>query len=211
MTKIKICGITNLDDASLAIQFGADELGFNFYKKSPRYLDPTSAKSIIEKLNTGVLLVGVFVNESQERILEIAEMTSLGAIQLHGDEDHKFAQALRDRTTLYLIKAGRTASELKIDNLRAYNVNAILIDGHSKEIPYGGSGTQTDLEKAKEICESVSCDIYLAGGLTLENVADAIRNARPYAVDVASGVESSPGKKDANKMKRFIDAVRSAE
>lgn len=207
---VKICGITNLDDALHAVSSGADELGFNFYRKSPRFIEPALAKSIIEKLDNGLFKVGVFVNESQERILEIAETAGLDAIQLHGDENHRFVHALRQQTNLYIIKAVRTASDLAIDNLLDYDVHAILIDGHSSKNVYGGSGVRADLATARDICDFMPCDIYLAGGLSPENVADAVNATRPYAVDVASGVESSPGKKDPAKVAAFIKAAKEA-
>lgn len=210
MTKVKICGITNLDDALHAVDSGADELGFNFYQNSSRFIEPLVARSIIDKLNSTVVKVGVFVNETHKRILEITEMTGLDAIQLHGDENHKFVHALHDLTDLYLIKAGRTKAELEISNLLEYFVHAILIDGHSANNLYGGSGTRVDLETAKQICDFMPCDIYVAGGLSHENVAEVIGTTRPYAVDVASGVESSPGKKDPKKVEEFIRAVRTA-
>jgi phosphoribosylanthranilate isomerase len=168
------------------------------------------ARSIIDKLSGTVVKVGVFVNETHKRILEITEMTGLNAIQLHGDEDHKFVHALNDLTDMYLIKAGRTEAELEIANLLEYFVHAILIDGHSENDLYGGSGTRANLEAAKQICDFMPCDVYIAGGLSHENVAEVIRTTRPYAVDVASGVESSPGKKDPRKVEEFIRNAKNA-
>lgn len=207
--RVKICGITSIEDALDAIRSGADQLGFNFYEKSPRFIDPSLAKSIIEKLEGRVLTIGVFVNDSVDRILEIAKSTSLDAIQLHGDEDPLFVRALHNKTKLKIIKAVSKESELKIGNLLDYSSHAILIDGWSAG-SYGGSGKRSNWNIAKDICEFMPTYIYLAGGLTPENVAEAVKTVKPYAVDVASGVESSPGKKDHAKVAAFIKAAKEA-
>lgn len=207
-TKVKICGITNKVDGLHAVECGADELGFNFYEKSPRHIEPDAAKEIIEGLGNKVIKVGVFVNASREKILEIAEYVGLDAVQLHGDEDNEFVADLREMTDLVIIKAVRVKPDLSIEGLIDHNVNAVLIDGYSAEA-YGGTGGKADWKTAKMICEALS-DVYLAGGLTPENVARAIRTVRPGAVDVASGVESSPGKKDPQKVESFIKAAKNA-
>lgn len=210
MVRVKICGITNIDDAIHAVECGADELGFNFYAKSSRYIDLGAAKEIIGKLPPSISKVGVFVNMSIENVLEIAKLTGLTGIQLHGNEDHKTVRALHLQTDLYMIKAVRTSDELMIHNLLDYAVHAILIDSGSAESPYGGSGKLADIDKAKEICDVMPCDIYLAGGLTPDNVASAVNAIRPYAVDVASGVEASPGRKDPKKVEEFIRNAKNA-
>ncbi|MEO6050268.1 MAG: phosphoribosylanthranilate isomerase, partial [Pyrinomonadaceae bacterium] len=206
--RVKICGITNLADAQHAVECGTDELGFNFYEKSPRYISPEDAREIIEKLTADVIKVGVFVNESQERILEIVSIAKLDAIQLHGDEDYGYVIDLIVNSDLMIIKAVRPRSYADVKDAVAYDAHAILVDSFSNN-EYGGSGIKANWERAIEIWTMVPC-VYLAGGLTPENVAMAIHTVRPYAVDVASGVESSPGKKDPEKVAAFIKVVKKA-
>lgn len=206
MTKVKICGITNPGDALLAVEYGVDELGFNFYENSPRYIEPGKAAAITSELPANIARVGVFVNESVDRILEIAGVAGLDAIQLHGDEQHDFVTRLHSSTEKEIIKAIRVAPDLDIGYLMDFDVHCILLDSFSK-YEYGGSGQTFDW-KIVEGVQAMIPYIYLAGGLSPENVGDAVRQLRPYAVDVCSGIESEPGKKDAGKMKLFIDAVR---
>ncbi len=207
--KVKICGITNIEDARHAVDSGADQLGLNFYKESPRYVTPDKAREIVDALPIGTQTIGIFVNEPIEDLLEIASYVGLDGIQLHGDEDPQFVRSLRRETKLRIIKVARSESELRISNLLEFDSDAILIDGWSAE-DYGGSGTRSDWNIARDICEYMPTYIYLAGGLTPANVAEAVRIVKPYAVDVASGVESSPGKKDPEKVAAFIKAAKEA-
>ncbi len=202
MAKVKICGITNLSDASLSVELGADALGFNFYQRSPRFIEPSAALEIIDRLPEEVINVGVFVNESLDTILETSGRARIDAIQLHGDESADFVANLRSKTELMLIKAVRVSPNFDRHALRAYDAHAILLDSYSGEV-YGGSGDNFDWELAQDAQRSVD-RLFLAGGLDPANVRLAIATVQPYAVDVASGVESAPGKKDPKKLEAFI-------
>ena len=208
MTKVKICGITNLEDAQLAFKLGADELGFNFFVGSSRYIAPDAAKQIVGKLPDETSATGVFVNMSIAGILEVSKNVGLKAVQLHGDEDRDFVREIRRRASLKIIKVIRLGPSVGFIHNPFLDAHAILLDTYSPT-ERGGTGQTSDWTRAKEIAEVFST-VYLAGGLNAENVSEAISVVRPYAVDVASGVESSPGKKDLDKMKRFLNAVRSA-
>ena len=131
MTKVKICGITNLEDALLSAKFGAEALGFNFYKRSARYIPPEKAREIIEQLPANVLKVGVFVNENLDKIIEIACVAKLDALQLHGEETPEFARELKARTNLEVIKAFRVSPEFKPEDVLQYEVDAVLLDAYS--------------------------------------------------------------------------------
>jgi phosphoribosylanthranilate isomerase len=206
--RVKICGITNLDDALLAINAGADELGFNFYPDSPRYILPEKAKEIINELPSGVTKIGVFVNEHLERILQIVEQARLDGIQLHGNETHDFVAKLHGSTPKLIIKAVRPDDGLDIEDIIDFDAPAILVDASSPG-RYGGTGKQADWEFAKDV-RSMPIAVYLAGGLSEENVADAIRYVNPFAVDACSRLESSSGKKDPEKVRSFIKAAKEA-
>lgn len=206
MIKIKICGITNLEDATIAATLGADAIGFNFYHGSKRYISPSEAALIIEKTAMLGEKVGVFVNSSVEEIIEIEDLTHLDAIQLHGDESPEFIDQLRLESDATIIKAVRIGPDFDPNTVLQYEADAILLDAYS-EGGRGGTGLTIDWSIAKQVAELVD-QLYLAGGLTPANVAEAINAVRPYAVDVASGVESSPGIKDRAKVEAFIAAVR---
>lgn len=206
--QIKICGLTNIDDARLAADLGADQLGFNFYPKSPRYVSPADARVMIDQLPESVLKVGVFVNESIENIFEIVRTARLDAVQLHGDEDAMFVSTLRENRSIMIIKAVRVMPETRVDEAPHANVDAILLDSFSVN-ERGGTGETFDWKFALAV-KAIFPDIYLAGGLSPENVGEAVSTVRPYAVDACSRLESSPGKKDAEKMRNFIAAVRQA-
>ena len=207
MTKVKICGITNLEDAGRAVQLGADMLGFNFYEKSPRYVSPGSVRNIIDKIGYKARAVGVFVNEENERLLQITIDADVSLVQFHGDETEYPLDLIRDNLGLEVIKALRVHDGLTQDPAH-FGKASFLVDGCSPG-RYGGTGTLADWEAARQLV-SKGYSIYLAGGLNPDNVADAIRQVRPYAVDVASGVESSPGKKDPKKLEAFIKAAKEA-
>jgi phosphoribosylanthranilate isomerase len=206
MTKVKICGITNLKDALLSVKFGADALGFNFYEKSPRYISPEKAREIIEQLPKEILKVGVFVNENLKKIIESAESAKLDAIQLHGEETPEFVIELKEKTNLEIIKAFRVSSEFKPENVMEYKADAILLDAYNPK-EHGGTGETFDWEIAKKV-QQISPKMYLAGGLSPENIANAIFKVRPFAVDSCSLLECKKGIKDSKKVKEFIFAAK---
>jgi len=205
---VKICGITNLSDAQHATDCGADAIGFNFYKGSKRYISPQEAAAISEKIVMRVEKVGVFVNSSIEEIRNIENIAHLDAIQLHGDESPEFIEQLRLESDAVIIKAVRIEPGFDAKDVLKYKVDAILLDAYS-DSERGGTGKAVDRMVAKRVAEMTD-HVYLAGGLSPENVADAVRAVRPFAVDVASGVESAPGKKDPEKVAAFIKAAKEA-
>ncbi len=197
MVKIKICGITSLDDALAAVDAGADALGFVFYGKSPRNLNPMQASAIIAKLPPFVQTVGLFVNEEAEQANWTADFCGLDLVQLHGDEEPEYCQDIRRR----VIKAFRVQSMESITPLRKYPVAGYLLDAWCPDC-YGGTGKTFNWDVAEAAREFGP--VILAGGLTPDNVRQAVERVRPYAVDVSSGVESAPGKKDHGKVREFI-------
>ncbi len=206
MTRIKICGITNRDDALMAIEAGADALGFVFVPNTPRYIHPEQAGSIIDQLPPFIATVGLFVNAEQQEIGTIADGCHLNLIQLHGDEPPDLCVALSRR----VIKAFRVKDESSLSRLSDYHVSAYLLDTYVKgAAKRGGTGKAFDWNLA--VKAKLYGRIILAGGLNPDNVASAVLQVRPYGVDVSSGVEASPGRKDHAKMKAFIRAVRETE
>jgi phosphoribosylanthranilate isomerase len=208
--RVKICGITRLEDARLAIELGAAALGFNFHEKSPRCLAPAEAWKILRKLPALVSTVGVFVNWDSASVIALAKSLRLSALQLHGDESA--ATTAECARHFPVIKAFRTESKFHLTQFKAHNAAAsFLLDAATSEAKsenYGGTGRLADWKIAKRA--AAKYPILLAGGLTPENIAEAIRTVRPYAVDVASGVESSPGKKDPAKLRAFLAEVARA-
>lgn len=210
MTKVKICGITNLQDAQLAVHLGADELGFNFYQGSKRYLAPQVARKIVSELPPTIGKIGVFVNESLESVVRIADFVGLDGIQLHGDEELTCVADLKKRTSKPVIKAFRVTPTFDIGTVLDWNCDFPLFDSYSP-VQYGGTGEQLAQDNFLfHIYLLLPGSAYVAGGLTPENVAEVVREAGPYAVDVASGVESSPGKKDPKKLEAFIRNAKNA-
>jgi phosphoribosylanthranilate isomerase len=203
--QVKICGITNEEDALLAVRCGAHALGFIFYPASPRYIKPGEAKKIIEKLPHNLVTVGVFVNESAEEVKEIFVDICLDMIQLHGDESpeycHQFPQA-------QLIKAVELKNETDLRRAEGYPVAAILVDSRHAGL-YGGTGKKANWELACRIRNKKP--LILSGGLSEDNVANAIEAVAPNALDINSGVESAPGKKDHAKLERIFDIIRHAD
>lgn len=208
MTKVKICGVTTLEDAVLAADLGADMIGFNFYPGSKRYISAERVASFVESLNGGVTKIGVFVNASVDEILFAKKLALLDGVQLHGSESSQFITELRDRVETRIIKAIHIRSFSDISSLGGLRVDAVLMDTYSVS-DFGGTGETFDWRIAREGNEKIN-QLILAGGLNPENVAEAIRIVRPYAVDVASGVESSPGKKDPKKIEAFIRNAKNA-
>lgn len=205
--KVKICGITNWTDARRAVEAGADFLGFNFYRKSPRYVAPSRAREIVRRLPKGVRAVGIFVNEPEEKILRIAREVKLDFLQLHGDESPESVSRLARHFPV--IKAARIQNGcLPAQLARFRRARAVLLDGFKTGF-YGGAGKTFDWKIARRA--SSARPVFLAGGLAPENVARAIQMARPYAVDVCSGVESRPGKKNPERLDALMRAIESAE
>jgi phosphoribosylanthranilate isomerase len=203
--KIKICGITNREDAEVAVAAGADAVGFVMFRKSPRWVEPAMARSIIAGLPPFVLPVGVFVNEEAERVRVLMDECGLALAQLHGDESALYCEHL-GRPALKAIRLKDRGTFLALAEFQGLaNVRGVLIDTFSDQA-YGGTGKTVDWTLAQEAARSTP--IILAGGLTPANVAEAIALVRPYGVDVSSGVEQSPGKKDPEKVKAFIQAAR---
>jgi phosphoribosylanthranilate isomerase len=203
MIKIKICGITNVEDAMAAAEFGADALGFNFYRKSPRYVEPLKASEIIAQLPPFIVPVGIFVNEREEKIREVVSQACLQGIQLHGDETPEFCQRFGTR----VIKAFQVRDKESLRHMSHYRVSAYLLDSY-KEGVRGGTGETFDWHLA--VVAKTFGRIILAGGLTMDNVAEAVKLVQPYGIDVAGGVEREKGIKDPLKLKTFIIEARRA-
>lgn len=201
MTKVKICGITTLSDAEKAVEFGADALGFNFYSRSPRFITKERAKDIIRELPPFVTPVGIFVNAALDEIMGFMYYSGVRVLQLHGDETPDFCRKM----SRPVIKAIRVSGPESLRPLPLYPVAAFLLDSSSESL--GGSGQTFDWNLAVEAKKAGR--IILAGGLALENVREAVMKVRPYAVDVCSGVEKEPGKKDHAKLKDFIENAKS--
>jgi phosphoribosylanthranilate isomerase len=201
MIKIKICGITNLDDALAAAAFGADALGFNFFKKSPRYVEPGKAAEIISQLPPIIMPIGIFVNEREEKIRELQALTCIQTVQLHGDESPEFCQRFGAR----VIKAFQVKDKESIKHMAQYHVGAFLLDSY-RDDQRGGTGTTFDWHLA--VVAKTFGRVILAGGLTPENVAEAVKLVQPYGLDVAGGVEREKGVKDHAKLKKFITEAR---
>ncbi|HEX4900319.1 MAG TPA: indole-3-glycerol phosphate synthase TrpC [Pyrinomonadaceae bacterium] len=205
LVRVKVCGITNLKDAQMCVRAGVDMLGFNFYRASSRYIAPQETRRIIDQLPAAVTSVGIFVNEeSPEKVAGIAELAGVAAVQLHGEETPSYCQALEN---WFVIKALRVREDFVAEQVSEYETNAILLDAFSSKAP-GGTGDRFDWSVARQALPFVS-KLFLAGGLTPENVAPAAAFVRPYAVDVCSSLESAPGKKDEERVHAFVAAVRS--
>ena len=204
MTFIKICGITNLADALAAVEAGSDALGFNFYRPSPRYIEPAAARKIIGQLPTEILKVGVFVNApTPESVKDIAREAGVDAVQLHGDESPDYCLALGD---MYVIKVLAAGNDFDFDRVLSYKVSALMLDAKHEKLR-GGTGHVIDWSLAKKV-SGVSPRLFLAGGLSPENVAEAILAVKPYAVDACSSLEEIPGKKNHARVREFILAAR---
>jgi len=205
VTEVKICGITNMEDALCAARCGAAALGFIFYPPSPRYLKPEDAKEIIGALPDKVVRVGVFVNETPEEIKRIVEYCGLDMIQLHGDESPEYCLQF---PSFRVIKAVELKKEDDISRAYSYDVAAILVDSRHAGL-YGGTGQKSSWDLAGRIKEKKP--LILSGGLNAENVAEAMKIVRPAALDINSGVEASPGEKDRKKMKQTFDIIRETD
>jgi phosphoribosylanthranilate isomerase len=217
MTWVKICGITNIEDALTAVEAGADALGFVFYEKSPRNISWETARSIVRELPAGVEKVGVFVNQVEDSLCDVADKVGLNAIQLHGDnEDPHVADLVAKRRSALKIMVAISMHQPKPEGwAMMWNpevVHAFLVDSGNSSRP-GGTGESFDWQKARAKVSVIARlgRIAVAGGLTPANVAHAMRILEPWGVDVSSGVESTPGKKDAEKVQAFVTAARRRE
>jgi phosphoribosylanthranilate isomerase len=202
MIEVKICGITNAADAGIAADCGVDALGFIFYPQSPRYIPPVKAKAVMDQVPGNLIRVGVFVNQPAEEIRTIAGFCDLHLIQLHGDESPAFC---REFEPCRVIKGFAPWRERDLLLLKAYRVRGLLIDARRPGV-FGGTGERADWTLARKAGET--WPLILAGGLGEGNVAEAIRSVSPRALDLNSGLESSPGKKDPRKIKRVMDIIR---
>lgn len=201
--KVKICGITNYEDAAMAVDQGVDALGFNFFPKSRRYIDPEGARRIIRRLPPFVVTVGLFVNVAEpNQVSAVAGVAGVQILQLHGDETPEYCRGLSDWALIKALRIGKSGIQ---EDIEEFPIQAFLLDAKDDTL-FGGTGKTFDWNLAKSIRRIRP--IILAGGLTPENVREAIQVVDPYAVDVCSGVESAPGKKSAQKVMEFMNEVR---
>jgi phosphoribosylanthranilate isomerase len=205
--EIKICGITNLEDARTSAQLGANMLGFNFYLGSPRYIEPKSARRIIEVIPPGVCPVGVFVDASAEEIRNTADATGVQSVQLHGQTSPDTCRELASE--FRVIRAFSTDFQFRPEEITRFTDCDVLVDAHHPTLR-GGTGLTCDWQAARK-ARSFTRFLILSGGLTERNVGHAIATVAPHAVDVCSGVESAPGAKNHRALKDFIAGVRVAE
>jgi phosphoribosylanthranilate isomerase len=203
--KVKICGITNLPDAKAAAEAGADVLGFVFYDKSPRSISCEAATAIIRELPPFVIKAGVFVDAPEDTVLRAIRECGLNLLQFHGEETPDYCLQFG----IMSMKAFRIRDAASLQALREYPTEAWLLDAYTPG-KLGGTGEAFNWDLARE-AQTWGRPIFLAGGLNPENVAEAIRRARPYAVDVSSGVEAAPGRKDAARIKAFIEAAKQTD
>ncbi len=202
MIRVKICGITNKEDALKAVSLGAWAVGFIFYKESPRYIGPYKAKRIIELLPPLITPVGVFVNQKEGAIKDIAEFCGFKTLQFHGDESPEYCQRFKDYK---IIKAFRIHKEFDFHIFSNYKASAFLLDSHEED-KYGGTGKPFDWALIKRV-RNFGHPIILSGGLNAKNIKEAVEEVCPFAVDVSSGVEQSPGQKSERLLKEFFDTI----
>jgi phosphoribosylanthranilate isomerase len=202
--KVKICGITNLPDAKAAVEAGADVLGFVFYEKSPRATSCEAAAAITRELPPFIIKAGVFVDAPEDTVLRAIRECGLNLLQFHGEETPDYCLQFG----IMSMKAFRVRDATSLEALREYSTEAWLLDAYTPG-KLGGTGEVFNWDLARE-AQTWGRPIFLAGGLNPDNVAEAIQRARPYAVDVSSGVEMAPGRKDPARVKAFIEAARRA-
>ncbi|MDP2043865.1 MAG: phosphoribosylanthranilate isomerase [Candidatus Omnitrophota bacterium] len=201
--RVKICGITNLEDALASLFYGADALGFVFYKKSPRYISPEKAGNISRILPEKISRVGVFVNEKENVVKKIAKLCGLDMLQFHGEESPEYCRRFRGYK---IIKAFKVGGKINLDDLSGYKTFAYLFDTYSKSKP-GGTGKKFDWNLLKQIVK-MKRPVFLSGGLTCGNVQKAIKLLKPDWVDASSALEIRTGEKDHQKIRKFIKAVK---
>ena len=206
MTLVKICGITNLEDALAAVEAGADMLGFNFYPRSPRYIEPEAARLIIVQLPKAVVSVGVFVNQPLAEAERIAGETGIQILQLHGDESPEYCAALKANGQV--MKVFNSGENFNARFIGDYQVDLVMLDAAAGGVR-GGTGQLSDWLQASEVRELFP-QMFLAGGLSPENVSVAIEAVNPFGVDACSSLERTPGKKDHARVDAFVAAVRAA-
>lgn len=201
MIRVKICGITNQKDAEDAVNAGAHALGFNFYKKSPRYIGPFKARKIIQSLPPFVTPVGLFVDQKEGAVKQILEHCGIQTAQFHGDETPAYCKRFKSKYTV--IKAFRVSAKFDLNTIKPYDVHAVLLDAYHKDLK-GGTGQTFDWDIARR-SKMLNIPVILSGGLHYNNIVEAIETVKPYAVDVSSGVEvqDQPGKKLARSMQLF--------
>jgi len=202
-TRIKICGVTDPDDLQLAVSLGVDAIGFNMFAPSPRYVEVETARVLLEALPPFVSAVGLFVNEAADVVAEIFSELPFDILQFHGDEDNKFCRQF-GKPFIKVLRISNIDDFAKVDDFP--DADGFLFDAHVEGL-YGGTGQQID----GALLEALPDNSILAGGLNAENVAAAITRFKPFAVDVSSGVEASPGRKDVDKMAGFFNAVATAD
>jgi phosphoribosylanthranilate isomerase len=202
MVRVKICGITNLEDALKAVEYGADALGFVFFRKSPRQVTAEAVREITSKLPPYVTTVGVFVDEDPKTVEQVMRQARLDAAQLHGEEPPEACRLSRP-----VIKAIRVCDAADIDKIEGYDVSGFLLDTYLPDMP-GGTGRKFNWEHAASAVKRFGRPIILAGGLTDENVEEAIKQVQPYGVDVSSSVEREKGRKDHEKLRLFIQRAK---
>ena len=202
-TRIKICGVTDPDDLQLAVSLGVDAIGFNMFAPSPRYVEVETARVLLEALPPFVSAVGLFVNEAADVVAEIFSELPFDILQFHGDEDNKFCRQF-GKPFIKVLRISSIDDFPKVDDFP--DADGFLFDAHVEGL-YGGTGQQID----GALLEALPDNSILAGGLNAENVAAAITRFKPFAVDVSSGVEASPGRKDVDKMAGFFNAVATAD
>jgi phosphoribosylanthranilate isomerase len=202
-TRIKICGITSLSSAAAAIEAGADALGFNMYERSIRFIGVDAANEILRELPSSTIKVGLFVNHSEDEVLSITQRCSFDVLQFHGDEDNSFCASF-SKPFMKAIRVGRE-TDIASEVARYPDSVAVLLDSSVKG-KFGGTGISFDWQNVPKLTKPV----FLAGGLDVNNVSEAVRTVSPYAVDVSGGVESSPGEKDPELIRAFVHAVQVA-
>lgn len=203
MTKIKICGITNLADAESSSALRIEYLGLNFYPKSPRYVEPEIAKKIISNNRQGLFNVGVFVDEKPEKVNELVQYCNLDLVQLHGGESPEYCGQIHCE----IIKAFPVKDDTILSMIDKYKTDYILLDAHHPDLK-GGTGETFNWEIARQVV-AAGKKIFLSGGLNTENITEAIAKVKPFAVDICSGVEQSPGRKNPDKLQKLVNMIRS--
>jgi len=214
MVKIKICGITTLDDGRAALESGADMLGFNFYRPSPRFIAPETARTIIDSLRQQnetqpFKSVGIFVNEPIEQLVRAVSISGVDSVQLHGDESPEYCSSVKSNLGgIAVVKALRVGPNFEPGDAANYQVDAIMLDAFHNQLR-GGTGLVIDWHMARAVSAVVD-RLFLSGGLSPDNVAEAIAAVQPYAVDACSSLESVPGRKDPMRMNSFVRAARNS-
>jgi len=201
IVKVKICGITNYEDATAAVDMGADLLGFNFYPKSPRFIAPQKAVKIIDRLPGFIDIAGVFVNASLKQIREAMDLCQLNWVQLHGDENPRFCRSFLS-FNVKTMKAIRVRNQKDIEKADTFFTDAVLLDAFDPK-KYGGTGLTFDWN----IIGHIGKRVFLAGGINPDNAVSAIKLG-VYGIDICSGIEAKPGKKDHKKMKKLFENIR---